>query len=161
MKYQPKFGQNWPEIKMLYLLQEKMEDNRSYSSHKISAAIVLDFGKGRFGCGRGGRGYDVTVLTMEAVGDGGGVQVEGFGGGGKGERNRRHQDGQQWDIALVLLYLFTPFLSPLSCGVNRKLTLRLQVLGWIYTELPPTLISGTGSSSSVRHHGTNSILGVE
>ena len=44
---------------MLYLLQEKMEDNQSYSSHKISAAIVLDFGKGIFGCGRGGE--DMTL----------------------------------------------------------------------------------------------------
>ena len=30
------------------------------------------------------------MIMMEAVGIGGGSQVEGFRGGGKGERNRRH-----------------------------------------------------------------------
>ena len=32
------------------------------------------------------------MLTMEAMGIGGGGRVEGLGGGGKGERNGRHQD---------------------------------------------------------------------
>ena len=31
-------------------------------------------------------GYIVTMLIMEAVRNGGGGQVEGFGGGGQGER---------------------------------------------------------------------------
>ena len=32
------------------------------------------------------------MLTMEAVGNGRGVQVEGYGGGRKGERNGRQRD---------------------------------------------------------------------
>ena len=35
----------------------------------------------------GGCGYGVTMLMVEAVGNGGGGQVEGLGGVGKGERN--------------------------------------------------------------------------
>ena len=38
-----------------------------------------------------GCGYGVTMLTMEAVGNGGKEKVEGFGGDGKGEINGRHQ----------------------------------------------------------------------
>ena len=65
------------------------------------------------------------------------------------------------EILRLFDYISYPFsFSPLSCGVRRKLTMRLQVLGWICTELPPTLTLVTGRSISVRHHGTCSILGV-
>ena len=39
-----------------------------------------------------GCGYNVKMMTGEAVGIGGGERVEGLGGGGKGKRN-----GRQWD----------------------------------------------------------------
>ena len=44
------------------------------------------------------------MLTIKAVGNGGGGKVEGFGGGGQGERNGRHQDDHRQDIVLVCLY---------------------------------------------------------
>ena len=40
--------------------------------------------------------------TMEAVGNGGGVQVKGFRGVGKGERNGRKRYDNWRDIVLVL-----------------------------------------------------------
>ena len=55
-------------------------------------AIVSDFGKGGFGCDGGGGGDGVTILKMEAVGNGRGERVKVFVGGGKRERNGRHQD---------------------------------------------------------------------
>ena len=66
----------------------------SYSSHKTVAAIVLDFGRGRFGC-VGVCGCSVTILSMVVVGNTRGGNVEIFGGGGQGERNGRHQDDHQ------------------------------------------------------------------
>ena len=62
------------------------------SGHKTAAAIVSDFGRGGFRCGGGGCGYGVTMLTMEAVRNGGGGRVEGFSGSRKDERNGRQQD---------------------------------------------------------------------
>ena len=44
--------------------------------------------------------------------------------------------------------------------VILKSNIRLKLLGWVCTQLPPTLNPGTGRSSSVRHHGTISFLGV-
>ena len=73
---------------------------------------MSDFGKGRFGCGGGGCGYRVTILAMEAVGNGRGGLVEVFGGGGQGERNGRHQDGHRCDIVIVCLYCLPPFPYP-------------------------------------------------
>ena len=54
--------------------------------------IVPDFGKSGFSCGRGGCGYGVRMLMMEAVGNGGGRRVDVSGGGGQGEINGRHRD---------------------------------------------------------------------
>ena len=59
------------------------------------------------------------MLMMEAMGIGGGGQVEGLGGSGKSERNGRHRDDHWWDIVLVLVtkiaYIaFPPFLLPLA-----------------------------------------------
>ena len=67
----------------------------SCSGHKTAAASVSGFWKGGFGCVRGGFGYGVTMLTIQAVGNGGIGHVEGFGGGGQGERNRRYW-GDNW-----------------------------------------------------------------
>ena len=44
------------------------------------------------GAGRGEESYVVTVLTMEAVGNSGGVQIEVFLGNVQGERNRWQRD---------------------------------------------------------------------
>ena len=52
-------------------------------------------GRSGFGCSGGGCGYGVTILTIEAVGNGGGGWVEGFGGDGKGERNGRQLDNHR------------------------------------------------------------------
>ena len=78
----------FPVSKAIFLARKK--GFWSYIGHKTAAAIVSYFGKGGFGCGGGGCGYGVTILTMEAAGNGGGGQVEGFRGGVQGERNGRH-----------------------------------------------------------------------
>ena len=62
----------------------------SLSGHKQQRLLCLVFGFGGIGCGGGGRGQGITMLMVEAVGIGGGEQVEGFRGDGKGERNGRH-----------------------------------------------------------------------
>ena len=43
MKYQPKFGKNWPETKILHLLQETIEDNHWYhdASHQIRSSYIV------------------------------------------------------------------------------------------------------------------------
>ena len=110
---------------------------------------------------QGGCRYGVAMLTMEAMGNGKGGWVERLGFGKQGERNRRHWYDHQWDIVLVFLYLLPLSFYPLSYGVSCKSTLRIQVLGWLYIELPPTLNTGTWRSSSVRNHGISSILGVK
>ena len=98
--------------------------------------------------------------------------------GGGGERPRRTSCGVQrrwkrWEkqaasgwssvrYCACLPILLAPFyLSPLIFGVSHKSTMRLQILGWLCTELTPTLTPDTGRWSSVRHHGTSSILGGE
>ena len=91
------------------------------SSHKIAATIVSDFGRDGFSFGRGVCGYGVKMPTMEAAGNGGGGQVEGFRGVGKGERNGRKRYDNRRDIVLVLVtkiflyYLPPPLLLPLAC----------------------------------------------
>ena len=51
-----------------------------------SRGKCVGFGEGRIWLLQGGCGYVVMMLTMEAVGNGGGGRVEVFGGGGQGER---------------------------------------------------------------------------
>ena len=67
----------------------------SHSGHKTAAAILSDFGRGGFGYGGGGCGDGITMLTVEAVGIGGGGRFEGLRGGEKGERNGRQRDDHQ------------------------------------------------------------------
>ena len=63
-----------------------------YSIHKIVEAILLDLGRDIFGCGGGGCGNGIAMMTMELMGNSGGGRVEGFGGGGNVERNGRQRD---------------------------------------------------------------------
>ena len=49
---------------------------------------------------------------MEAVGNSGGGQFEGFRGGVQGEKNGRHRDDHRWDIVIVCSYCLPPFPSP-------------------------------------------------
>ena len=61
--------------------------------------------------GRGEESYVVTVLTMEAVGNSGGVQIELVLSDGKGQRNRWQRDNHWLDIVLVCIYCLSPFPS--------------------------------------------------
>ena len=76
-----------------------------------SIGDCVGFWGGQIWLRRGGCGYSIMMLTMEAVGNGEGRRVEGFGVGGQGERNRQHWDDHQWDIVLVCLYCLPPFTS--------------------------------------------------
>ena len=60
-----------------YLLKQKNGFSIN-SVHKTAAAVVSDFGRVIFCCGRGGCGYSVTMVMVEDVGIFGGRKSEGF-----------------------------------------------------------------------------------
>ena len=67
---------------MQFFLARKNTGFLSHIYHKTAADFVSDFGWGGFGCVVGGCGHSITMIIVEAVGIGGGGQVEGLRGGG-------------------------------------------------------------------------------
>ena len=126
---------------------------------------MTDFWNGGFGCSREDAAEGMRLRFYDA----------GNGGGGESKRSTSLGIWRRWkrweklvaqgqlyvrDCACLPILISPFFFSLISCGVRSKSTMKLQVLERICTELPLTLTMVTGRSSSVRHHGTSSILGV-
>ena len=92
------FG-GWPDVRILRAKKKVRKVDIKFLRQKCwvgppknSSGDCVGFWEGRLWLRQGGCGYIITIMTMVAVGNGGGGRVEGFGGGGQGEKNGRQQD---------------------------------------------------------------------